>query len=115
MESYLEGYASNMTLYPKIRLSRLRDIGWKLWDPIGLADDEGSPSEGCADEYDGYLLHVVSMICRGGSKNEATAYLNDIASKHMGLSVIHPEAAAATSHAIAEYLTSLPDGPKTVS
>lgn len=114
-ESFFGGYTSSMTLYPKIQLSRLREIGWKLWDPIGLADDAGSPGEGCADEYDRYLLHVVSMICRGGSKNEATAYLTGIASEHMGLSVVDAGAAAATSHAIADYLTSLADGPKTVS
>jgi hypothetical protein len=39
-----------MTHPTKIQLSRLREIGWKLWDPIGLADDKGSPPEGCADE-----------------------------------------------------------------
>ena len=63
---------------------------------------------------DRYLLHVVSMLCRGGSKDEATAYLTDIASEHMGLSVVNTDAAAATSQAIADYLTSLPDGPKAV-
>ena len=102
-----------MTLDPKIEISRLREIGWKLWDPIGLVNDGGSPDEGWADEYDSYLLHVVSILCRGGSKDEATAYLAGIASKHMGLSVVDIKAAAATSHAIADYITSLPDGPKT--
>jgi hypothetical protein len=103
-----------MTLYPKIQLSRLREIGWKLWDPIGLAHDGNAPDEGCADEYDRYLLHVVSMISRGRSKDEATVYLIGIASEHMGLSVVDADAAAATAHAIADYLLSLPDGPKTV-
>ena len=101
-----------MTHYPNIQLSHLRDIGWKLWDPIGLADDEGTPDEGCANEYDRYLLDVVSMFCRGGSRNEATAYLINIASEYMGLSVVDAGAAAATSNAIADYLTSLPDGPR---
>lgn len=103
-----------MTIYPKIQLSRLREIGWTLWDPIGLADENGSCGEGCADEYDGYLLHVVSMLCRNSSKEEATTYLVGIASDHMGLSVVDPDAAAATARAIADYLTSLPDGPKTI-
>ncbi len=71
-----------------IQLSRLHEIGWKLWDPIGLANEEGSPAEGRADEYDRYLLHVVSMIRRGDSKNEASACLAGIASEHMGLSVV---------------------------
>src|SRR4051812_38351453 len=102
-----------MTSRPKIKLSRLREIGWKLWDPIGLACDDGASDPACADEYDRYLLHVVSLICRGGSKDEATAYLTDIASEHMGLSDVDHDAAAAASGAIAEYLSSLPDGPKT--
>ena len=101
-------------LYPKIQLSRLREIGWKLWDPIGLAHDGASPDEGCADEYDRYLLHVVSMISRGGSTDEAAIYLTGIASEHMGLSVVDAQAAAATSHAITNYLRSLPNGLKTV-
>lgn len=104
-----------MTLSPRIQLSRLREIGWKLWDPIGLADGTGSSGEGYADEYDHYLLHVVSMLCRGATKAETTAYLIGITSKHMGLSVVTADAAAATSHAIADYLASLPDGPKTIS
>ena len=103
-----------MILYPGIELSRLREIGWKYWDPIGLAYDEGSPDDGCADEYDRYLLHVVGMISRGGSEDEAAAYLINIAAEHMGLRNADAEAAAATSHAIADYLTSLPDGPKAV-
>lgn len=103
-----------MTPHPKIQLSRLREIGWTLWDPIGLAHNGASSDELGADEYDRYLLHVVAMLCRGGSKDEATTYLTGIASEHMGLTVVDAEAAAATSHAIADYLTSLPDGPKMV-
>jgi hypothetical protein len=103
-----------MAFYPKIQLSRLREIGWKLWDPIGLAHDGSTPGEGYADEYDQYLLHVVSMISRGGSKEEGAVYLTGIASEHMGLSVVDADAAAATADAIADYLTSLPDGPETV-
>lgn len=103
-----------MALCPKIQLSRLREIGWKLWDPIGLAQDGSAPDEGCADEYDGYLLHVVSMISRGASIEESAVYLTGIASEHMGLSVVDADAAAATAHAIADHLTSLPDGPKTI-
>lgn len=101
-----------MNFYPKIQLSRLREIGWRRWDPIGLGIDGCAPDEGCVDEYDRYLLDVVAIFCRGGSKDEATAYLIGIASEHMGLSIVDAEAAAATSQTIADYLTSLPDGPK---
>jgi hypothetical protein len=101
-----------MTHPAKIQLSRLREIGWKFWDPIGLADDKGSPPAGCVNEYDRYLLHVASMIDRGAPKAEATAYLIRIASEHMRLSIVDADAAAATADAIAEYLMPLPDGPK---
>jgi hypothetical protein len=100
-----------MTLYPKIQLSRLRAIGWELWDPIGLTSHHGSPLKECADEYDPYLLHVVGIIRRLGSRAEATAYLLSIASEHMGLSHVDADAAAATSGAIADYLASLPEDP----
>jgi hypothetical protein len=40
-----------MTPRPKFKLWRLREIGWRLWDPIGLIGLEGTPD----DEYDGYL------------------------------------------------------------
>ncbi len=96
-----------MPLYPKIRLSCLREIGWKLWDPIGLAIDGSSPHEGCADEYDGYLLQVASMIGRGEPVDEATAYLTGIASERMGISVVDADAASATAQAIAGYVKSL--------
>ena len=113
VERYFHHYASSMTPQPKIQLSRLREIGWQLWDPIGLADRTGLSGEGCADEYDHYLLHVVSMFCRGASMAETTDYLTAVTSEHMGLSVVDADAAVATSRAIADYLASLPDGPKT--
>lgn len=103
-----------MTSYPKIKLSRLRDIGWSLWDPIGL----GSPGEGwpesCADEYDGYLLNVSGLLCAGKSREDASRYLIQIASEHMGLSHVDEQAAIATVNAIAVYLETQPDGPANV-
>ena len=74
---------------PKIRLSRLRDIGWTLWDPIGLMpshlkwDDEGNLS--FADEYDSYLIYVAGQIRRGVIDSEVTNYLIKIETEHMGL------------------------------
>lgn len=79
-----------------------------------MSDAQGSLSPHCEDEYDSYLLHVVGIFCAGGSSEEATAYLTGIASEHMRLSVVDPQAAAATSDAIATYLAFLPDGPKAV-
>lgn len=103
----------SMTNHPTIQLSRLREIGWTLWDPIGLADENGSYGDGCADEYDGHLLHVVSLIRHGRSNGEAVTYLTSTAADHMGLTAVDTDAAAATVHAIADYLSTLSDGPKT--
>lgn len=103
-----------MSAHPKIQLSRLRQIGWELWDPIGLANDDGTWSEDCADEYDRYLLQVVSLICNGKPVSDGGDYLVHIASEHMGLSHVDEAAAAKTSEAIAAYLASLPDGPAAI-
>ena len=50
---------------PKIRLSRLRDIGWTTWDPIGLlGQDQLWEDISYADEYDSYLLRAAGMLRR---------------------------------------------------
>ncbi len=103
-----------MSTERRLQTSRLREIGWRHWDPIGLADDEGSPPEGRENEYDQYLLHVVSMIDRGASTAEAAEYLKKTASESMGLTATDANAAAATADAIADYLLSLPEGQRTV-
>ncbi len=99
-----------MLIYPKIKLSVLRDIGWGQWDPIGLALRDGGWPADCADEYDSYLKHAAGMFVRGNSREEVAAYLMQIASEHMGLSEISDTAARATANAIAEYMRGLPDG-----
>lgn len=103
-----------MAYCSKIKLSQLRDIGWSLWDPIGL----GLPGEGwpksCADEYDDYLLHASDMLNAGKSRQDVSRYLVQIASEHMGLSQVDERAAIATVNAIAQYLETLPDGPTKV-
>lgn len=94
---------------PKVELDRLREIGWREWDPIGL---EGS---GCPlDEYDTYLLQVVGRLRRGESIQHAADYLEAIASEHMGLgpsTQASRDASARTSVLIDEYLKTLPPGP----
>lgn len=103
-----------MTLYPKIQLSRLRQIGWDHWDPIGIRSFETDDwKENAADEYDGYLLEVVSMLHRGQSTADAIAYLDWVGSEHMGLGPVTDEAhraSIATVEAILTYLKTLPDG-----
>lgn len=77
-----------MAEHPKIRLSRLRDIGWSLWDPIGLlSKDEHWKGQSFADEYDGYLLRAAGMVRRGQPPENAIEYLMRIQREHMGLEI----------------------------
>ena len=73
-------------MHPKLRLSRLRDIGWRLWDPIGLLD-EGDTWEGkpFADEYDSYLMQAAGRLRRGTPERDVVEYLNQIEAERMGL------------------------------
>ena len=107
---------AGMSSSPKLQLSRLRQIGWDQWDPIGLGSVEDWRTDG-PDEYDSYLLHVVSMLRKGQGVDDAAAYLDQISSEHMGLGEVTPEshrASLATADAIAAYLKTLPDGPLNV-
>jgi hypothetical protein len=71
---------------PRPRLSRLRDIGWSLWDPIGLLPDgeswEGKPY---ADEYDQYLLQAAGQLRHGASAESVAAYLISVEADRMGM------------------------------
>jgi hypothetical protein len=77
------------TQLPKIKLSRLRDIGWSIWDPIGLMEPgKNWEDEECrpfADEYDGYLMQAVGQLRRGTPPSEVIKYLMMIETEHMGL------------------------------
>lgn len=67
---------------PKFQLSKLREIGWSKWDPIGLAGtDNGWP----ADEYDSYLPQAAGQIWNGSSDEAVADYLIKIETEHMGL------------------------------
>ena len=74
---------------PKINLSRLRDIGWSLWDPIGLLKPgqrwEDDECRSFADEYDNYLLDAAGQLRRGIATPTVIAYLVDIEANYMGL------------------------------
>lgn len=98
-----------------VKLSRLREIGWSLWDPIGLrelCDDDWQDGGACADEYDGYLLQVVGQLRRGDPLAEAIAYLEDSEVKHIGLTrgPTTVTRAAATVEAIRDYLATIQPG-----
>jgi hypothetical protein len=70
-----------MTSRPNFKLSRLREIGWRLWDPIGLREVEDWPE----DEYDGYLLQAAARLWSGIPETEVADYLVGIEIELMGL------------------------------
>ena len=80
-----------LTPRPKLKLSRLRDIGWSIWDPIGLMGSKSNwDDEDCqsfADEYDNYLMQAAGQLLRGVADSQVVEYLVQIESEHMGLGV----------------------------
>jgi len=98
--------------HPPLKLSRLRDIGFKEWDPIGiLSPGESWGHHPAADEYDHYLLHAANRLRRDWSVSDAADYLTWVKSEHTGLG--HPDdpsersRAAATAKAIKAYVDEL--------
>ena len=81
------------TPQPRAKLSRLRDIGWGLWDPIGLIGPEGVSSgnwdhqdnRSFADEYDNYLISAASQLRRNTPREQVVEYLIEIETQHMAL------------------------------
>lgn len=76
---------------PKLKLSRLRDIGWSLWDPIGLLGpgqrwDEANAQE-FADESDSYLIEAAGLIHRGSPDRDVVEFLVRKETDHMGLTL----------------------------
>jgi len=81
---------------PKIRLSRLRDIGWKYWDRIGLLEEGQSWEDvSFADEYDSYLLQAAGMLRRGAPRKLAIEHLVSAETKRMGFSLTKKTRSAA--------------------
>ena len=70
-----------MTPRATFKLSRLREIGWQRWDPIGLSGLENTPD----DEYDSYLLQAAGRLWNGVSKEDVAEYLVEIEIEHMEL------------------------------
>ena len=96
----------------KVQNEELRKIGWQMWDPIGLADDDGNHPEGAADEYDSYMKHVAFSLIGGKTTDEMTRYLIMIARDHMGLGVADATAATKTVNAIQSYVDGLGYKPR---
>lgn len=78
-----------LTPPPRIRLSRLRDIGCSIWDPIGLlpgGENWDDPDNLCfADEYDRYLIAAAGQLRRGTAADEVVDYLLKVVTEYMAL------------------------------
>jgi hypothetical protein len=97
-----------------LQLSRLRDIGWSLWDPIRLlAAGEAWDNQPFANEYDHYLLEAAGRLRCGWSIEDATDYLMRIERDHMGLgtNASSRSRAETTAKAIRAFLA-VQDAPK---
>ena len=90
---------------PRFKLSRLREIGWSRWDPIGLAGLEDTPD----DEYDSYLLQAAGRLWNGAREEEVTDYLVTVETKYMGLGAtkgVRPRAREVVK-ALSDYVAEL--------
>lgn len=99
-----------MPTRPSLKLSILRDIGWREWDPIGLQSLEGGWQQStAADEYDSYLIHVAVRLQNGEADKPNVDYLLEVESQHMGLGGTSTATtrARATVAAIREYVRDL--------
>lgn len=89
----------------------LRQIGWDLWDPIGIRSvGDDAWEKNAADEYDRYLFHIADMLQQGKSVDEAAAYLDRVATEWMGLGPGNEAtylASKATATAVSAYISSL--------
>ena len=94
-----------MSEIPTFEIARLREIGWTLWDPIGLAPIR----DDCDDEYDRYLLQMAAMLWESASGVAAVDYLVQIEAEHMALGKCQSvmQRSQATANAIAAYLAEL--------
>ncbi|NUB43412.1 hypothetical protein GEU84_003360 [Fertoebacter nigrum] len=78
---------------PRVKLSKLRDIGWRLWDPIGLLGSGGhftgkwtdEANAKFANEYDSYLISAACQLRDGEARDQVVKYLVQIESDYMGL------------------------------
>ena len=79
--------------HPRLRLSKLRDIGWTLWDPIALLSSDGlfpgkwsdEANSGFADEYDTYLISAASQLRSGEPLSQVVRYLVEVEADYMEL------------------------------
>lgn len=70
--------------HPNVDFDRLREIGWSLWDPIGLLGLTGGwRDEPYEDEYDRYLYNAAQMLKNNCDVDDVADYLFLIQSQYM--------------------------------
>jgi len=58
-------------------------ILWEEWDPIMVTDTD------CPrDEYDSYVMPLISIMLKGGDSTEISSYLESIETDRMGLPAV---------------------------
>lgn len=68
----------------KLKLSRLRDIGWAKWDPLHLLEPGDTPDgEPFENQYDSYLINAAGQLRRNTPVEDVVRYLVQIESTHM--------------------------------
>ena len=90
-----------------LKLSRLRDIGFAKWDPIGLLAKGGVwDHKPFANEYDSYLLEAAGRLQDDEALEGVVEFLVEIERDQMGLGLraTSRQRAEATATAILAYL-----------
>ncbi len=91
----------------KFSLTRLRDIGWKEWDPIRLMAGECWQETTFADEYDSYLIEAALRLRQGQSVAETAEFLFRMDRDYMAMRHPSRERAERTARAISDYVNSV--------
>jgi hypothetical protein len=73
-------------------LEQVRELCARLWNPIGvpmantISEDELGFRPLPAGEYDGYLLHLLTLLQRGVPDRDLRSYLETVEREYIGLS-----------------------------
>ncbi|WP_228244059.1 hypothetical protein [Porphyrobacter sp. GA68] len=62
-------------------LKQLKALLWEEWDPIGVNNGSGGPT----DEYDSYALKLYSMLQSNASRDEVLNYLVWVRTEYIGI------------------------------
>lgn len=96
-----------MSQIPTFKLSRLRDIGWTHWDPIGIVNMRADAD----DEYGRYLIKAAAMLWKSTCPKDVIDYLLQIEREYMGMgeNSSAQDRAATTVAELATYVAGLRD------